>query len=112
MTTVPVDKLQPLLDELIRERILVLDGAMGTMVHACGFQEKDYRGSRFPNPKKDLKNLIDILVLTQPEAIRQIHREYLAAGADIIETNTFGASQLGCWNSNCNRSCARSTLPP
>jgi len=95
MPTVSPDRLRPLFDELLHERILILDGAMGTMVHAKQYEEADYRGARFPNPKKDLKNLIDILVLTQPAAVRDIHRQYLEAGADIIETNTFGASALG-----------------
>ncbi|MDX1961509.1 MAG: methionine synthase [Pirellulales bacterium] len=95
MPPAPAEKRSSLLTELLPERILIIDGAMGTMVHARQFEEADYRGSRFPNPKKDLKNLIDILVLTQPAAIRDIHAGYLAAGADIIETNTFGASALG-----------------
>jgi 5-methyltetrahydrofolate--homocysteine methyltransferase len=77
---------------LLLERILVLDGAMGTMVHALKFTEEDYRGDRFANHPKDLKNFIDILCLTQPKAIEDIHRQYLRAGADIVETNTFGAT--------------------
>src|SRR5687767_7788004 len=81
-----------LLDEILRERILVLDGAMGTMVHALRFTEADYRGRRFGDHPKDLKNFIDILSITQPEAIEGIHRQYLEAGADIVETNTFNAS--------------------
>lgn len=83
-----------LLEHLLTERILVLDGAMGTMVHALKFGEQDYRGSRFANHSKDLKNFIDILAITQPEAIENIHRQYLEAGADIIETNTFGATSM------------------
>lgn len=83
------------IEELLRERILILDGAMGTMVHRLGYQEADYRGSQFASHPKDLKNLIDILCITQPEGIREIHRQYLEAGADIIETNTFGASAMG-----------------
>ncbi|MEX2138579.1 MAG: methionine synthase [Pirellulales bacterium] len=85
-------RLHSTIDQLLRERILVLDGAMGTMVHALGFGEADYRGSRFASHPKDLKNFIDILSITQPEAIENIHRQYLEAGADIIETNTFNAS--------------------
>jgi 5-methyltetrahydrofolate--homocysteine methyltransferase len=84
--------LHAVLDQLLRERILVLDGAMGTMVHALRLGEADYRGSRFASHPKDLKNFIDILSITQPEAIENIHRQYLEAGADIIETNTFNAS--------------------
>ncbi len=81
-----------ILQKLLERRILVLDGAMGTMVHALQFTEADYRGSRFADHPRDLKNFIDILVLTQPEAIENIHRQYLEAGADIVETNTFGAT--------------------
>src|ERR1700757_3352370 len=83
-----------LLHRLLAERILVLDGAMGTMVHALRFTEADFRGQKFKNHPKDLKNLIDVLVLTQPAAIKEIHRQYLEAGADIIETNTFGATAV------------------
>ncbi|MCC7084445.1 MAG: methionine synthase [Pirellulales bacterium] len=88
--TPPVTRiaLEPLLDQ----RILVLDGAMGTMVHALQFTEADFRGEQFADHPKDLRNLIDVLCLSQPEAIETIHRQYLAAGADIIETNTFGAT--------------------
>jgi 5-methyltetrahydrofolate--homocysteine methyltransferase len=80
------------LERLLSERILVLDGAMGTMVHALRFEERDYRGRRFANHSRDLKNFIDILCLTQGDAVENIHRQYLEAGADIIETNTFGAT--------------------
>jgi 5-methyltetrahydrofolate--homocysteine methyltransferase len=80
------------LKRLLSERILVLDGAMGTMVHALGFDERDYRGQRFEKHSCDLKNFIDVLCLTQPDAIENIHRQYLEAGADIVETNTFGAT--------------------
>ncbi|MEX0676263.1 MAG: methionine synthase, partial [Pirellulales bacterium] len=80
------------LEKLLEQRILVLDGAMGTMVHALKFTEADFRGSRFADHPRDLKNFIDILALTQPEAIENIHRQYLEAGADIVETNTFGAT--------------------
>jgi 5-methyltetrahydrofolate--homocysteine methyltransferase len=79
------------LTRLLSERILVLDGAMGTMVHALKFSDKDFRGRQFANHPKDLTNFIDILSLTQPEAIESIHRQYLEAGSDIIETNTFSA---------------------
>ena len=83
-----------LLDELLAERILILDGAMGTMVHALKFDERQFRGAEFASHTKDLKNFIDILSITQPEAIEQIHWQYLEAGADIIETNTFGATSV------------------
>src|SRR6266566_1908716 len=82
------------LERLLAEKILVLDGAMGTMVHALKFGEAEFRGERFKNHPKDLKNFIDVLALTQPAAITEIHRQYLEAGADIIETNTFGATAV------------------
>ena len=83
-----------ILDQLLRERILVLDGAMGTMVHQLKFGEAEYRGRQFADTPKDLKNFIDILCISQPDAIRRIHEQYLEAGADIIETNTFGATNV------------------
>src|ERR1051326_2206916 len=67
---------------------------MGTMVHALKFDEANFRGKRFAEHGKDLRNLIDVLCLTQPQAIEGIHRAYLDAGADIIETNTFGATSV------------------
>ncbi|MEQ1905297.1 MAG: methionine synthase [Pirellulaceae bacterium] len=85
--------------ELIQERlassILILDGAMGTMVQALKLDEMGVRGDRFRDHNKDLANFCDILCLTHPEKVTAIHREYLLAGADIIETNTFGASIVG-----------------
>ncbi len=82
------------LDDLLARRILILDGAMGTMVHALKFSEADFRGRQFAEHSRDLKNFIDILAITQPDAIRDIHRQYLEAGADIVETNTFGATSV------------------
>ena len=79
---------------LLANRIAVLDGAMGTMVHALSLNEQGFRGERFRDHPKDLKNCIDILVLTQGDAIRGIHAAYLEAGADIVETNTFGATSM------------------
>ncbi len=78
----------------LEKRILVLDGAMGTMIQRYKLGEKEYRGSRFADWKSQLKGNNDLLVLTQPEIILNIHREYLEAGADIIETNTFNAQQI------------------
>ncbi|HEX3599997.1 MAG TPA: methionine synthase [Lacipirellulaceae bacterium] len=92
--TAVIDKTD-LLETLLAERILVLDGAMGTQVQALGLDERGVRGERFANHHKDLKNFADILCLTQPDKITAIHRNYLAAGADIVETNTFGASPVG-----------------
>jgi 5-methyltetrahydrofolate--homocysteine methyltransferase len=83
------------LDSLLSERILLLDGAMGTQVQALGFDERAVRGERFADHHKDLKNFADILCLTHPSEVTEIHRRYLAAGADIVETNTFGASPIG-----------------
>ena len=83
-----------LLEHLLHERILVLDGAMGTMVQSRQLDEATVRGQRFVDHPKTLKNFIDILCLTRPEMITDIHRQYLAAGADIVETNTFGATRI------------------
>ncbi len=76
------------------ERILIIDGAMGTMIQRHKLGEADYRGQRFANHHKDVKGNNDLLVLTQPGIIADIHAQYLAAGADIIETNTFNAQRI------------------
>jgi 5-methyltetrahydrofolate--homocysteine methyltransferase len=83
-----------LLEQQLAKRILVLDGAMGTMIQAYKFEEEDYRGSRFSDWHCDVKGNNDLLVLTQPEIIKDIHRQYLAAGADILETNTFNSTTI------------------
>ena len=80
------------LNKALRERILVLDGAMGTMIQAYKLQEADFRGARFKDNAQDLAGNNDLLTLTRPDIIAQIHREYLEAGADIIETNTFNST--------------------
>lgn len=80
------------LKQLMAERILILDGAMGTMIQRHKLEEEDYRGERFADWPTPLKGMNDLLVLTKPEIIAGIHREYLAAGADIIETNNFNAT--------------------
>ena len=80
------------LKDLMVERILILDGAMGTMIQRHKLEEEDYRGERFADWESPLKGMNDLLVLTQPEIIAGIHREYLDAGADIIETNNFNAT--------------------
>src|SRR6267143_3991855 len=82
------------LERLLRERIVIIDGAMGTMVQQHKLDEAAYRGERFKNWHKDVKGLHDLLNLTRPEVIEGIHREYLEAGADIIETNTFNAQAI------------------
>src|SRR3954469_6324371 len=79
---------------LLAQRIAILDGAMGTMIQRFKLTEQDFRGERLRDHPKDLKNDADLLVLTRPEIIRDIHEGYLAAGADIIETNTFGANAI------------------
>lgn len=80
--------------DLLNERILVIDGAMGTMIQRHKLTEADYRGERFKDWPSDLKGNNDLLCLTQPQIIRGIHLEYLEAGADIIETNTFNAQKV------------------
>ena len=82
------------LKEALENRILILDGAMGTMIQRRRFGEKDYRGDEFRDHPVDLKGCNDLLVLTQPEAILNIHREYVEAGSDIIETNSFNATSI------------------
>ena len=82
------------LARLLDHRILILDGAMGTMVQRAGLVEADFRGSRFAAHGKDLKGNNDLLVLTRPDVIGDIHAQYLAAGADIIETCTFNATRV------------------
>jgi len=84
------------LESILRQRIVVLDGAMGTMVQRYKLDEAAFRGDRFKSWKgKDLKGNNELLLLTQPQVIEEIHRQYLLAGADIIETNTFSATTLG-----------------
>ncbi|MGL4833756.1 MAG: homocysteine S-methyltransferase family protein, partial [Shewanella sp.] len=78
----------------LTQRILILDGAMGTMIQGYKLEEADYRGERFKDWHTDVKGNNDLLVLTQPHIIKQIHTDYLLAGADIIETNTFNATTI------------------
>lgn len=80
--------------EILGERILVLDGAMGTMLQRYKFQEEDFRGERFKDWEHPLQGNNDLLSLTQPEAIAEVHRKYYAAGADIVETNTFSGTTI------------------
>ncbi len=79
---------------LIKERILVLDGAMGTMIQRHNLEEEDYRGERFKDHPSPVKGNNDLLVLTQPQIISDIHRQYFEAGSDIVETNTFNANSI------------------
>lgn len=83
-----------LLKQAVKDRILVLDGAMGTMLQRYNLSEKDYRGERFANWPSDLKGNHDLLNLSRPDVVEQIHRDYFLAGADIIETNTFNANAI------------------
>lgn len=82
------------IQKALQERILIIDGAMGTMIQRHHLSEADYRGERFKNWPSDLKGNNDLLCLTQPAIIEGIHRDYLEAGADIIETNTFNAQKV------------------
>jgi len=80
--------------KLLKERILILDGAMGTMIQDYKLDEDSYRGKRFDDFPTDLKGNNDLLSITQPHIIKEIHQNFLEAGADIIETNTFNANGL------------------
>lgn len=82
------------IQECLKDRILIIDGAMGTMIQRHKLQEKDYRGERFKNWHKDVKGNNDLLSITQPQIIESIHKQYLDAGADIIETNTFSSTVI------------------
>ncbi len=82
------------LPALLKERILIIDGAMGTMIQRFRLSEADYRGERFKDHPKDLKGNNELLQFSRPEVIQQIHEHYLVAGADIVETNTFGATSI------------------
>ncbi|WP_061040387.1 methionine synthase [Vibrio coralliirubri] len=82
------------IDALLKQRILLIDGGMGTMIQDYKLEEQDYRGERFADWHSDLKGNNDLLVLTQPKLIEDIHSEYLEAGADILETNTFNATTI------------------
>lgn len=82
------------LQDALAQRILFLDGAMGTMIQAAGLEEADYRGEAFADHSDDLKGNNDLLVLTRPDVIADIHRQFLAVGCDLIETNTFNANRI------------------
>jgi len=83
-----------MLEKLLSERILLLDGAMGTMIQRARLAEEDYRGARFRDWSRELRGNNDLLSLTQPALVRDIHAQYLDAGADIIETNTFNSTSI------------------
>src|SRR5258708_30057373 len=80
--------------EALRQRILIIDGAMGTMIQRYRLDEAGYRGERWASHGRDVRGANDLLCLTQPAIVEEIHRQYLEAGADIIETNTFNAQAI------------------
>src|SRR4051794_5454419 len=82
------------ISNLLQKRILVLDGAMGTMIQRYNLTDADYRGERFKDFPYDVKGNNDLLSLTQPQIIQEIHRQYFEAGADIAETNTFSGTSI------------------
>ncbi|TLY45846.1 MAG: methionine synthase, partial [Nitrospirae bacterium] len=82
------------LEQLLQTRIAILDGAMGTMIQAQRLDESGFRGRQFANHPSDLKGCNDLLCITRPELVEAIHRQYLEAGADIIETNTFNSTSI------------------
>src|SRR5438045_1144009 len=82
------------LDELFQQRIVIFDGSMGVMLQHKGLSDEEFRGQRFRNHPKPLRNNSDVLCLTQPDLVTQVHRDYLEAGADIVTTNTFTATRV------------------
>ena len=99
-----------LLSEIIKERILILDGAMGTMIQSYHLEEQDYRGERFKELPGQRKGNNDLLVLTNPDIIADIHRRYLEVGADIIETNTFNSQRISMTDYHCESYCRELNL--
>lgn len=99
-----------LLSEIIKERILILDGAMGTMIQSYHLEEQDYRGERFKELSGQQKGNNDLLVLTNPDIIADIHRRYLEVGADIIETNTFNSQRISMTDYHCESYCRELNL--
>lgn len=94
MTELPAHPSDAALRDLFARRIALLDGAMGTMIQRHPLTEADFRGERYKDHTHDLKGNNDVLVITRPDVIEDIHKEYLEAGADIIETNTFNATTI------------------
>ena len=82
------------LEKLSKEKVLIMDGPMGTMVQKYKLEELDFRGDRFRDSKIDLKGNNEILNITKPNVVKEIHKSYILSGADIIETNTFGATSI------------------
>src|ERR1700743_3995442 len=94
VSTKPVSTKRTALLAAARERILVLDGAMGTMIQGLQFEGAAFRGQRFKDFHRDIRGNNDLLILTQPQAIEDIHAAYLRAGADIVATNTFSSTSI------------------
>src|SRR5438067_9435362 len=92
--SVPVSPREQMLRQLAAERILVLDGAMGTMIQQLKLDEQAYRGARFDAWNREVRGNNDLLILTRPDAIRDIHLAYYRAGADIVSTNTFSSTAI------------------
>ena len=82
------------IQDILKERIMIIDGAMGTMIQPYKLTEEDFRGERFKNHSHPLQGNNDLLSLTRPDVIKEIHRKYLEAGADIVETNTFSGTTI------------------
>ena len=93
------------LRQAIKQRILILDGAMGTMIQSYNLSEEDFRGKLFENTNRRMKGNNDLLTLTKPQVISDIHRRYLEAGADIISTNTFSAQTISMSDYGCQQYC-------
>jgi len=92
--SVPNSQIWPKIETAIKERVLMLDGAMGTMLQKQKLVEADFRGERFKDWHIPLQGNNDLLSLTKPEAVKKVHLEYLGAGADLIETNSFNATTI------------------
>src|SRR5436309_5946021 len=91
---IPASAVESTLRRLAAERILVLDGAMGTMIQALKLDEEGFRGARFDAWNREVRGNNDLLILTQPRAVRDIHLAYFRAGADIVSTNTFSSTRI------------------
>ena len=98
------------LEQVIKNRILILDGAMGTMIQKFSLSEEDFRGERFADLPGQQKGNNDLLVLTRPDVISEIHRRYLRAGADIIETNSFNSQRVSMSDYHCEHLCRELNL--
>ena len=98
----PISSTEALLRDLLSRRILILDGAMGTMIQGLELDEEGYRGARFDAWNREVRGNNDLLILSQPDAIRDIHLAYFRAGADIVSTNTFSSTRIASASGVCN----------